>query len=71
MSTLMMKAMESSSSMTEKKNEDFNDDNEEDEIVLYSQRWVQLGYLACLALISDWVCFSVAATPGTLSLIHI
>ena len=65
MSTLMMKAMESSSSMTEKKNEDFNDDNEEDEIVLYSQRWVQLGYLACLALISDWVCFSVAATPGT------
>lgn len=65
MSTLMMKAMESSSSMTEKKSEDFNDDNEEDEIVLYSQRWVQLGYLACLALISDWVCFSVAATPGT------
>jgi hypothetical protein len=32
---------------------------------LYPQRWVQLGYLATLALLSDWVCFSVAAAPET------
>jgi len=32
---------------------------------LYSQRWVQLLILAVLALLSDLVCFSVAATPGT------
>jgi len=32
---------------------------------VYPQRWVQLGYLSLLALISDWVCFSVAATPST------
>lgn len=31
---------------------------------VYPQRWVQLGYLAALALLSDWICFSVAATPG-------
>lgn len=29
------------------------------------QRWVQLGYLSMLALLSDWVCFSVAAAPST------
>lgn len=29
------------------------------------QRWVQLGYLSLLALLSDWVCFSVAAAPET------
>jgi len=33
--------------------------------VLYDQRWVQLAYLALLALLSDLVCFSVAATPRT------
>eukprot|EP00435_Cladocopium_sp_Y103_P044757 s2908_g12.t1 len=33
--------------------------------VLYKQRWVQLAFLALLALLSDLVCFSVAATPGT------
>jgi len=27
------------------------------------QRWVQLAYLSLLALLSDWVCFSVAAAP--------
>jgi Major Facilitator Superfamily len=32
---------------------------------VYSQRWVQLGYLSILALLSDWICFSVAATPQT------
>lgn len=32
--------------------------------VLYQQRWVQLAFLAMLALLSDLVCFSVAATPG-------
>lgn len=30
---------------------------------LYPQRWVQLLYLSLLALLSDWVCFSVAAAP--------
>ena len=34
-------------------------------IVLYPQRWVQLAYLSLLALLSDWVCFSVAAAPET------
>lgn len=29
------------------------------------QRWVQLAYLSFLALLSDWVCFSVAAAPST------
>eukprot|EP00418_Pyrodinium_bahamense_P099429 CAMPEP_0179031836 /NCGR_PEP_ID=MMETSP0796-20121207/11273_1 /TAXON_ID=73915 /ORGANISM="Pyrodinium bahamense, Strain pbaha01" /LENGTH=661 /DNA_ID=CAMNT_0020728035 /DNA_START=109 /DNA_END=2094 /DNA_ORIENTATION=+ len=33
--------------------------------VLYNQRWVQLAFLAALALLSDLVCFSVAATPET------
>ena len=32
---------------------------------LYPSRWVQLGYLSALALLSDWVCFSVAAAPET------
>jgi hypothetical protein len=30
---------------------------------VYPQRWVQLGYLSILALLSDWICFSVAAAP--------
>ena len=30
---------------------------------LYGQRWVQLAYLSALALLSDWICFSVAAAP--------
>lgn len=34
-------------------------------IQLYPYRWVQLGYLSLLALLSDWVCFSVAAAPET------
>eukprot|EP00931_Biecheleriopsis_adriatica_P056600 TRINITY_DN33540_c0_g1_i1.p1 TRINITY_DN33540_c0_g1~~TRINITY_DN33540_c0_g1_i1.p1 ORF type:complete len:632 (+),score=105.87 TRINITY_DN33540_c0_g1_i1:58-1896(+) len=33
--------------------------------VLYQQRWVQLAFLALLALLSDLVCFSVAAIPAT------
>ena len=32
---------------------------------IYPQRWVQLIYLSLLALISDWICFSVAASPDT------
>ena len=32
---------------------------------LYDERWLQLGYLSLLALLSDWVCFSVAAAPET------
>jgi MFS family permease len=30
---------------------------------VYFQRWVQLGYLSLLALMSDWICFSTAASP--------
>lgn len=30
---------------------------------VYSQRWIQLAYLSLLALLSDWICFSTAATP--------
>jgi Major Facilitator Superfamily len=30
---------------------------------VYKQRWIQLGYLSILALLSDWICFSVAAVP--------
>ncbi|KAL9188340.1 hypothetical protein ACHAXT_006718 [Thalassiosira profunda] len=29
----------------------------------YPQRWIQLGYLSTLALVSDWVCFSTASIP--------
>mmetsp|Transcript_9125 Transcript_9125/g.13510 ORF Transcript_9125/g.13510 Transcript_9125/m.13510 type:complete len:600 (+) Transcript_9125:255-2054(+) len=32
---------------------------------VYSQRWIQLLYLSLLALLSDWICFSVAASPST------
>eukprot|EP00546_Thalassionema_frauenfeldii_P013599 CAMPEP_0178916086 /NCGR_PEP_ID=MMETSP0786-20121207/12421_1 /TAXON_ID=186022 /ORGANISM="Thalassionema frauenfeldii, Strain CCMP 1798" /LENGTH=597 /DNA_ID=CAMNT_0020589337 /DNA_START=207 /DNA_END=1997 /DNA_ORIENTATION=+ len=32
---------------------------------VYPQRWVQLSYLSLLALLSDWICFSVAASPST------
>jgi len=30
---------------------------------VYPQRWTQLVYLSLLALLSDWICFSVAASP--------
>mmetsp|Transcript_62552 Transcript_62552/g.116309 ORF Transcript_62552/g.116309 Transcript_62552/m.116309 type:complete len:537 (-) Transcript_62552:114-1724(-) len=33
---------------------------DDDEPRVYFQRWIQLAYLAALALLSDWVCFSVA-----------
>ena len=32
---------------------------------VYKQRWTQLAYLSLLALMSDWICFSVAAAPST------
>lgn len=32
---------------------------------LYPERWLQLAFLSVLALLSDWVCFSVAAAPET------
>jgi Major Facilitator Superfamily len=32
---------------------------------VYPQRWIQLAYLSLLALLSDWICFSVAAAPET------
>jgi hypothetical protein len=31
---------------------------------VYPERWMQLGYLSMLALLSDWICFSVAAAPS-------
>lgn len=37
---------------------------------LYSQRWVQLIYLSLLALLSDWICFSVAAVPDVFESIY-
>ena len=37
----------------------------EKDIQVYPQRWIQLGYLSILALLSDWICFSVAAAPDT------
>jgi len=30
---------------------------------VFKQRWVQLGYLSTLALLSDWICFSTASIP--------
>jgi predicted MFS family arabinose efflux permease len=30
---------------------------------VYPQRWTQLAYLSLLALLSDWICFSIAASP--------
>jgi hypothetical protein len=30
---------------------------------VFFQRWIQLAYLSLLALLSDWVCFSLAAAP--------
>eukprot|EP00816_Leptocylindrus_hargravesii_P005734 CAMPEP_0196806254 /NCGR_PEP_ID=MMETSP1362-20130617/6141_1 /TAXON_ID=163516 /ORGANISM="Leptocylindrus danicus, Strain CCMP1856" /LENGTH=559 /DNA_ID=CAMNT_0042179647 /DNA_START=241 /DNA_END=1920 /DNA_ORIENTATION=+ len=46
---------------------DFDDEEDPETIVpkVYPQRWVQLGYLSLLALVSDWVCFSTAAAPST------
>ncbi len=37
---------------------------EKTEWKLDPHRWVQLGLLALLALISDWVCFATTANPG-------
>jgi len=37
--------------------------NQQIEPKVYPQRWVQLLYLSLLALLSDWICFSVAASP--------
>lgn len=37
---------------------------------VYPQRWVQLGYLSTLALISDWVCFSTASIPDIFELAY-
>ncbi|OEU12271.1 MFS general substrate transporter [Fragilariopsis cylindrus CCMP1102] len=42
-----------------------NNNNTCDSRKLVPQRWVQLAYLSLLALLSDWVCFSVAAAPST------
>ena len=40
------------------------------EPTLYNQRWVQLGILSMLALLSDLVCFSMAAAPSTWSNVY-
>jgi Major Facilitator Superfamily len=48
-------------------NSNNNDDNnqQQQQPRLYPQRWIQLLYLSLLALLSDWICFSVAAVPDT------
>jgi MFS transporter, FLVCR family, MFS-domain-containing protein 7 len=37
---------------------------------VYFQRWIQLGYLSGLTMLSDWVCFSVAASRETFEEIY-
>jgi len=37
---------------------------------VYPQRWVQLLYLSLLALLSDWICFGVAAVPSTFEALY-
>lgn len=37
---------------------------------VYPKRWVQLAYLSLLALLSDWICFSVAAAPSTFETVY-
>lgn len=34
---------------------------------VYPQRYTQLAYLSLLALLSDWICFSLAASPSSFS----
>jgi len=45
-------------------NNNNNNNNNNNKITLYPKRWVMLGYLSTLAFLSDWICFSTAATPG-------
>jgi len=40
-----------------------NNANSLAQLKVYPQRWTQLLYLSLLALLSDWICFSVAASP--------
>lgn len=35
------------------------------EPTVYPQRYIQLSYLSLLALLSDWICFSLAASPSS------
>ena len=46
-------------------NNNNNDSKDKLQPQVYPQRWIQLGYLSILALLSDWICFSVAAAPDT------
>jgi hypothetical protein len=32
---------------------------------VYPQRWTQLAYLRLLALLLEWICFSIAASPDS------
>jgi sugar phosphate permease len=45
-------------------NEDHHLQRGDMEPQVFPQRWVQLAYLSALALLSDWICFATAATPG-------
>jgi MFS transporter, FLVCR family, MFS-domain-containing protein 7 len=40
------------------------------QVRVYFQRWIQLGYLSGLTMLSDWVCFSVAASRETFEEIY-
>ena len=47
------------------KAEDASEKPQQLEPKVYPQRWTQLAYLSLLALLSDWICFSVAASPDS------
>jgi len=55
----------SSSSLNMNSSSSSDSDKNDLKIQVSPQRWVQLGYLSLLALLSDWICFSVAASPKT------
>lgn len=48
---------------TRRRNRHFRNDWQGVKPRIYFQRWIQLAYLSMLALLSDWVCFSLAAAP--------
>ena len=60
----------SSSDENDPTNERLRSQNTAFEPKLYSQRWIQLLYLSLLALLSDWICFSVAAVPDVFESVY-
>lgn len=62
---LHMSSTNGSSTSNESSNNNNKNNNYPLEPKTYPQRWVQLAYLSILALLSDWICFSVAASPDS------